>query len=196
MTRGCTKQLRVARYLQERDKADGPFRIYRFEPSRLSEHPPIRYETDSVIWISLYRKLTLFPFLAAKDHIAYSLFPSVDRLETPIVQQLNRELGKTLNERLDLLSGLNVRYIVSPVELVNERLSLEALFQVNSDQPMRLYALEGFVPRAFVVSTPQGRAEASSPSEAQFSNAVGQSRLKIQRRRPSQRSFCQSQPVF
>ena len=68
---------------------------------------------------------------------------------------------------------------MSPVELVNERLSLEALFQVNSDQPMRLYALEGFVPRAFVVSTPQGRAEASFPSEAQFSNAVGQSRLKI-----------------
>jgi hypothetical protein len=168
-----------ARYLQEREKADGPFRIYRFEPSRLTEHPPIRYETDSVIWISLYRKLTLFPFLAAKDHIAYSLFPSVDRLETPIVQQLNRELGKTLNERLDLLSGLNVRYIVSPVELVNERLSLEALFQVNSDQPMRLYAVEGFVPRAFVVSTPQGRAEASFPSEAQFSNVVGQSRLKI-----------------
>ena len=82
----------IARYLQEREKSDGPFRIYRFEPSRLSEHPPIRYETDSVIWISLYRKLTLFPFLAAKDHIAYSLFPSVDRLETPIVQQLNREL--------------------------------------------------------------------------------------------------------
>jgi len=169
-----------ARYLQEREKADGPFRIYRFEPSRLSEHPAIRYETDSVIWISLYRKLTLFPFLAAKDHIAYALFPSIDRLETPIVQQLNRELGKTLNERLDLLSGLNVRYIVSPVELVNEKLSLEALFQVNSDQPMRLYAVKGFVPRAFVVSTPQDRAEASSPSEAQFSDAVGQSRLKLQ----------------
>src|SRR4030095_12141703 len=47
-----------ARYLQEQERAPGPFRIYRYEPSRLSEHPPIRYETDSVIWISLYRKLT------------------------------------------------------------------------------------------------------------------------------------------
>jgi membrane protein YfhO len=170
----------VTRYLQEREKSDGPFRIYRFEPSRLNEHPPIRYETDSVIWISLYRKLTLFPFLAAKDHIAYSLFPSVDRLETPFVQQLNRELAKTLNERLDLLSGLNVRYIVSPVEIPNEKLSLEALFQVNSDQPMRLYALEGFLPRVFVVSTSQGWVEASSHPETPFSKAGGQSRLKLQ----------------
>jgi len=170
----------IARYLQEREKADGPFRIYRYEPSRLSEHPPIRYETDSVIWISLYRKLTVFPFLAAKDHIAYSLFPSVDRLETPFVQQLNRELATALNERLDLLSGLNVRYIVSPVELANEKLRLEALFQVNSDQPMRLYALEGFLPRVFVVSTPQERTEASPHSAAQFSRAGGQSRLKLQ----------------
>jgi hypothetical protein len=166
----------IARYLQEREKSDGPFRIYRFEPARLSEHPPIRYETDSVIWISLYRKLTLFPFLAAKDHIAYSLFPSVDRLETPIVQQLNRELAKPLSERLDLLSGLNVRYIVSPVELANAKLSLEALFQVNSDQPVRLYTLEGFVPRAFVVSKTQGRTEAMS----QFSRTGGDSSLKLQ----------------
>ena len=169
----------IARYLQEREKSDGPFRIYRFEPSRLSEHPPIRYETDSVIWISLYRKLTLFPFLAAKDHIAYSLFPSVDRLETPIVQQLNRELTKPLIERLDLLSGLNVRYIVSPVELANAKLSLEALFQVNSDQPVRLYALEGFAPRTLVVNETQGPAEAISNSESQFSRARSESKLKL-----------------
>ena len=145
----------IAQYLQEREKADGPFRIYRFEPSRLSEHPSIRYETDSVIWISLYRKLTLFPFLAAKDHIAYSVFPSVDRLDTPFVQQLGRTVEKSrLEERIDLLSGLNVRYIVSPVELVNARLTVEALFQVNSDQPLRLYAVEPFAPRAFVGSMP------------------------------------------
>lgn len=148
----------IARYLQERQNADGPFRIYRFEPSRLSEHPSISYETDSVIWISLYRKLTLFPFLAAKDHISYSLFPSIDRLETPFVQQLSREIEKfgKLNEKLDLLAGLNVRYIVSPVELVNDRLRREALFQVNSDQPVRLYALDGFAPRAVLVSTSSG----------------------------------------
>ena len=170
----------IARYLQERERSDGPFRIYRFEPSRLSEHPPIRYETDSVIWISLYRKLTLFPFLAAKDHIAYSLFPSVDRLETPIVQQLNRELAKPLSERLVLLSGLNVRYIVSPVELANAKLSLEALFQVNSDQPVRLYALQGFAPRALVVSTPQGLTDGSSYSGARFSKGGGESRLRLQ----------------
>ena len=169
----------IARYMQEREKSDGPFRIYRFEPSRLSEHPSIRYETDSVIWISLYRKLTLFPFLAAKDHIAYSLFPSVDRLETPFVQQLTRELERitVLNERLDLLSSLNVRYIVSPVELANEKLSLEALYQVNSDQPLRLYALEGFARRAFVVSTLLGLAEAGPHPEASFSKEGGRSRL-------------------
>jgi len=172
----------IAQYLQEREKSDGPFRIYRFEPSRLSDHPSIRYETDSVIWISLYRKLTLFPFLAAKDHIAYSLFPSVDRLETPFVQQLTRELEKItlLRERLDLLSSLNVRYIVSPVELANEKLSLEALYQVNSDQPLRLYALEGFARRAFVVSKLPGQAEAGSPPEAPFSKEGGRSQLTFQ----------------
>jgi Bacterial membrane protein YfhO len=169
----------VAQYLQKRSKADGPFRIYRFEPPRLSEHPSIRYETDSVIWISLYRKLTLFPFLAAKDHIAYSLFPSVDRLETPLIQQLNHELEKStaLSDRLRLLSGLNVRYIVSPVELANEKLSLEALFRVNSDQPLRLYALNGFARRAFIVSTQPELANASSvDSQSQFPKSNGQNR--------------------
>jgi len=154
----------AALYLQERSQADGPFRIYRFEPSRLSEHPSIRYETDSVIWISLYRKLSLFPFLAAKDHIAYSVFPSVDRLETQSIQQLSRDIEKSerLDERLELLSELNVRYIVSPVELSNDRLRLEALFKANSDQPVRLYALQGFTPRAFIVSNPLAMAAASA----------------------------------
>jgi hypothetical protein len=177
----------VAQYLEERNKADGPFRIYRFEPPRLSEHPSIRYETDSVIWISLYRKLTLFPFLAAKDHIAYSLFPSVDRLETPFVQQLNRELEKsaTLSDRLRLLAGLNVRYIVSPVELANEKLRVEALFRVNSDQPLRLYALDGFAGRAFVVSTPPALANANlADSESQFPRANGQTRSDLEFDRP------------
>jgi hypothetical protein len=71
-----------------------------------------------VIWISLYRKHTLFLFWPQKI-----TSPSVDRVRTPIVQQLNRELAKALNDRLDILSGLNVRNIMSPPELVNEKLA-------------------------------------------------------------------------
>jgi hypothetical protein len=53
---------------------------------------------------------------------------------------------------------------------------VEVLFQVNGDQPMR-----GCMHwTGLFVSTPQGRAEPSSRSEAQFSNAVGQGRLKLQ----------------
>jgi hypothetical protein len=85
-TQGCMRQLRSPDICRS-ERRDG---LFQSTDSGLlgGGHPSIRYETDSVIWISLYRKLTLFPFLAAKDHIAYSLFPSVDRLEAPFVQQL------------------------------------------------------------------------------------------------------------
>jgi len=151
---GLYEQAPAAQYLQEREKSDGPFRIFRFEPASLRDHPSIRYETDSVIWISLYRKLTLFPFLAAKDHLAYSVFPSIDRLETPFVQALNRTLDETkyLDRRLSVLAALNVRYVVSPVELASDRLNLERQFEVNSDQPLRLYSVGNPQARAALVT--------------------------------------------
>jgi hypothetical protein len=46
---------------------------------------------------------------------------------------------------------LNVRYVVSPVELISDRLKPEASFQVNSDQPLRLYRLTSFLGRAMVI---------------------------------------------
>ena len=46
----------------------------------------------------------LFPFLGAKDHVAYSLFPSVDRLETPFVQHLSREIEKNDDYRPNILT--------------------------------------------------------------------------------------------
>jgi hypothetical protein len=145
----------VSAYLREKADNDGPFRVYRFEPPRLSDHPAILYSTDSGIWLSLFRKLTLYPFLAAKDHVQYSVFPSVDHLETLAVQQLSEDVSRarSLEEKLNLLAGLNVLNILSPLEISTPRLALEALFQVNSDQPLKLYRLLDSSPRAFLLQS-------------------------------------------
>jgi hypothetical protein len=145
----------AALYLGKKHQEIGPFRIYRFEPPRLSDHPSVLYETDSIVWLSLYRKLTLYPFLAAKDHVEYSVFPSIDKLETSPVQRILQMISdaKTLEQRLSLLAKLNVLYVLAPTEIIHPLLTLEAMFRVNSDQPLRLYRLEGASPRAFLTDS-------------------------------------------
>ena len=51
---------------------------------------------------------------------------------------------------------------------------------MNSDQPVRLYALEGFAPRTFVVNETKGPTEAISNSESQFSRVRSERKLKLQ----------------
>jgi Bacterial membrane protein YfhO len=122
----------------------------------LSQNPPaILGRSDSVAWVSIFRKLTLFQFLSAKDHIHYSVFNPIDRLETLPSQLISRDLARiqTLEEKLYFLGGLNVGYILSIEELKSPLLSLEALFEINSDRPLRIYKLANKLPRAFLVDS-------------------------------------------
>jgi hypothetical protein len=142
----------AAVFLGKQFAQEGPGRIYNFEQN-LDKERVILGQTDSVAWVALYRKLTLFQFLAAKDHVQYSVFNPIDRLETLSSQDVRAELAAApgLDEKLEILAGLNVAFVVSTKEIRNERLSLEGLFQVNSNQPFRIYRLRNRLPRVFLL---------------------------------------------
>ena len=153
----------AALFINRKTQREGLSRIYALEQGQIDRNSAILGQTDSVVWIALYRNLTLFQFLAAKDHIQYSVFDPIDRLETLSSQKVRQELAmaQTLDDRLRILAGLNVGFILSAKEVSSSLLSLEALFQVNSNQPLRIYRLANRLPRAYLM----------------YSNQVGQKRF-------------------
>jgi membrane protein YfhO len=142
----------AASFLAHKTSQESPARIYTFDQD-LDKGQVILGETDSVAWVALYRKLTLFQFLAAKDHIQYSVFKPIDRLETLSSQAVRAELGEArgLDEKLRFLAALNVGFVISAKEIKSELLSLEGTFQVNSNHPLRIYRLVNMLPRAFLI---------------------------------------------
>ncbi len=128
-------------------------RVYRFQDVDFEKLPNVLGATDSVMWVSLYRKLTLYQFLSAKDHIQFAVFGPIDRMETLPSQIISSELRNinTLEEKLDFLAGLNVGYILCMHSLETPLLSLDGLFRINSETPLRVYRLRNRLPRAFLV---------------------------------------------
>ncbi len=143
----------VAKHILDQMKEKGPERVYRFQDEEIEKLPSVLGATDSVMWVSLYRKLTLYQFLSAKDHIHFAVFGAIDRMETLPSQIISSELRNTttLAEKLDFLAGLNVGYILSMHSIESPLLSLDGLFRINSEQPLRVYRLQNCLPRAFVV---------------------------------------------
>ena len=142
----------AASFLTGKMNREGLARIYSFEQN-IDKGQVILGKTDSVAWVALYRKLTLFQFLAAKDHIQYSVFNPIDRLETSSSQQIREELAgmSTLDDKLEFLRGLNVGFILSSKEMKSDLIALEAIFQVNGAQPFRVYRLLGNLPRVLLM---------------------------------------------
>jgi hypothetical protein len=68
----------AAKYIQERERTSGPFRIYKLELEGSQEGASTLGETNSIVWSYFYRKLTLAQFLAAKSTFP-SVFQPVDR---------------------------------------------------------------------------------------------------------------------
>jgi hypothetical protein len=187
----------AAMFLQQEMKRDGLARIYSID-RKLSDFsmfkeekgtagrsaipvigrvpsqsaPVILGRSDSVAWVSIFRKLTLFQFLSAKDHIHYSVFNPIDRLETLPSQMISRDLARiqTLDAKLLFLGGLNVGYILSIEELKSPLLSLEALFEINSDQPLRIYKLANKLPRAFLVDSDDSPDKALTARDGEYVN--------------------------
>ena len=145
----------AALLINRKTQKEGLSRIYALEQGQIDKNSAILGQTDSVAWVALYRKLTLFQFLAAKDHIQYSVFDPIDRLETFSSQKVRQELAlaQTLDDKLNILAQLNVGFIPSAKEVRNSLLSLEALFQVNSNQLLRIYRLANRLPRAYLIDS-------------------------------------------
>jgi hypothetical protein len=155
----------VALYLKAHENREGLGRIYRYIDNKKEEHT-ILGNSDSVAWRSVFNKLTLFQFLAAKDHIQYSVFDAIDRLESLPSQSISLELKQlgTLEEEINLLGSLNVRHILSVKQLPSSLLALERVFEVNSDKPCFLYRLKQPVPRAYwAAMAPGGKEAVQSP---------------------------------
>jgi hypothetical protein len=148
----------AASFLVDKTSHEGPARIYSFEQD-IEKGQVILGQTDSVAWVALYRKLTLFQFLSAKDHIQYSIFKPIDRLETVSSQKVREDLGRaeTLDEKLEFLGRLNVGFILSTKEIKNRLLALEGVFQLNSAHPLRIYKLANGLPRAFLTNRSRGK---------------------------------------
>ncbi len=164
----------AAAFLQNKVSEGGLARVYAFEED-LDKGQVILGETDSVAWVALYRKLTLFQFLAAKDHIQYSVFRPIDRLETFSSQAVRAELVKAreIDEKLRFLAALNVGFVTSTKEIKSDLLSLEGLFQLNSDHPLRIYRLRNRLPRAFLIdrSVTNEQIEAGQPQSRTVSGS-------------------------
>jgi hypothetical protein len=131
------------------------------------------------MWISLYRKLTLYQFLSAADHIHFAVFGPIDRMETLPSQIISRELRsvKTLEEKLNYLAGLNVGMILSMRPIDSPLLSLDGVFRINSEKPLRVYRLKNRLPRAFVVAD-------ARPSQEEFQSFESYLALDSSRSQP------------
>ncbi len=149
----------AALYLNELMREEGPYRIYRLEEKSWQEHPPILGQSDSVAWVAVFRKLSLFQFLSAKDHVQYSVFNPIDRLETLPSQSISYRLqsAKSIEEKLEVLTKLNVGYVLSLKEIKTPLLSLDAMFELNSSQPLRVYKLVHRLPRVLLLQKAEGQ---------------------------------------
>ncbi|MGH9428221.1 MAG: YfhO family protein, partial [Terriglobia bacterium] len=185
----------AAKYIQERDRTSGPFRIHRLEAERLQEDASTMGKTNSIVWNYFYRRLTLAQFLSAKDHVSYAVFQPVDRLETLPSQRIHAELMATqaTEEKLQFLAGLNVEYVLAVHDIDSPRVVLDSTFPVNSPQPLRLYRLLNPLPRVFL-SESKGpadgeesfREQLSVRGESGASSATGSETPRILNYRPNQ----------
>jgi hypothetical protein len=155
--------------LQEKMRKEGMFRIYSLSPEDADGSALTLGSSDSIAWSYFYRKLSLTQFMAAKEHIQYSVFNPVDRLETLPSQLINAELFHThgTDETLRFVAGLNVRYVLSNGTITGPLVEPDATFPINSPQPLRLYRLSNGLPRAFLIDTDQ-----NSGSSFEFREAL------------------------
>jgi hypothetical protein len=150
----------TALYLNDLFRREGIGRIFRsIKEEELKGKYKILGKSNSIIWRSIFDKLTLFQFLSAKDQIQYSVFDAIDQLETLPSQMVNTELAQiqTPDEKYLFLGGLNVRYLLSMELIQHPQLTLIDAFEVNSDKALLLYRLKTCLPRAFWVNAPESQ---------------------------------------
>ena len=141
-------------YLQEQMKQSGLARIFSDQSEAARQSFDILGKSDNVAWKSLFSKLILFQFLSAKEHIYHSVFAEIDKLEIGTAPLILKEILRcqTIEEQINLMAGLNIRYLLTLRELDSPLLVLEKTFEVNATRPLRIYRLIWQMPRAFLAA--------------------------------------------
>lgn len=168
----------VVLFLQSELQKGELFRV-QTAPLENQDAPIIHGSTNSIVWGTLLRRSILSELLAAKDHIQFGLYNPVDRMETKFLQLVNSEfrLLQTTEEKIQLLAGLNVKYVLSLNEIKVPQVELVGTEPVNGPQPLRIYRLRSSLPRAFLVDA--SRVESSGP-DFSFSQTISRSSQEAQ----------------
>ncbi len=178
----------VSQWLLDRSHQGGPCRVYYWTPGQVSYL--ILGKTDSLVWSFLFRKLATLPYTAAGDHVEYSSFPPVDRLESRPSQLIDLELKQTndLGDKLSLLARSNTGYILSMDEIHSPLLERQASFSLNSDRPLLVYRLRNALPRAYLVDARQSTevmAPANISDTSLTRHEAGRVDLRVSATKPS-----------
>ncbi|MFB3906442.1 MAG: YfhO family protein [Acidobacteriota bacterium] len=136
-------------------------------------------KTNSFIWNFLFYRLIAAPYTAAGDHLQYSSFLPIDRLETLTSQVIHGQIrqARDLGQRLDYLAQLNTGYILSMNPVRTPLLEWQVSFDLNSDRPLHIYRLKTAYPRAYLADlqverTSQGHYLPAKPGPTQESARV------------------------
>jgi hypothetical protein len=156
----------VAEWLVSHTPTEQICRVYHF-PEREYR---ILGTTDSFIWNFLFYRSAAAPYTAASQHIQYSSFMPVDRLETLTSQMIDGQLKQTkdIGQKLDYLATLNTGYVLSMNPVHTPTAEWQVSFDLNSDRLLHIYRLKNATPRAYLadlqVLDPVAPAQGSLPS--------------------------------
>ncbi|HXK60071.1 MAG TPA: YfhO family protein [Acidobacteriota bacterium] len=151
------RQPPVTEWLLKKCDAEELFRIHHLK-SKETRYV-IQGKSDSLIWHLLFCTLTASAYSGAGDHLHYSSFPPVDKLETAGSQRIYEKLQRTtaLGEQLQIFGRLNTVFFLSMEPVNRPELEWQASFEVNADKPLLAYRLANALPRAFLISTGSDR---------------------------------------
>jgi len=150
---GVYQRSPVAEWLLKQSPAARLSRIHHITPGETSYS--IQGESDSQIWHFVFKTLAALPYTAAADHLQYSSFPPVDRLETSASQRIYQRLKRTddIGDELQCLSRLNTCYLVAVGGVDRPDLALQLSFPLNTNRPLYVYRLKSCFPRAFLLNS-------------------------------------------
>jgi hypothetical protein len=135
------------------EKLPGPYRVA--PPTWIGAVPDfrIRVPNRSAAWLTLFNRRTGQPLSGIINGIQYSLYPSVDDLNTSESEELLAtylRLPYTL--ALTLWQRLNTPVLLALGEIRDPRIRFLASFDTESNTKVNAYWLEKTLPRAYFVS--------------------------------------------
>jgi len=130
-----------------------PFRVLSPDEFRPINHFQLRVPNRSSAWLSLYYRMSGRSISGIMQGIQYSIFRSVDHLNTVETEVIYEACMRESEERrTELMAHLNTPIILVLGETDNPNLEHQASFETRSDQKLNLYRLKSTLPRAYWVS--------------------------------------------